>query len=790
MIQVDSGQSHRISAKQLTAAKKSESKPAAIEAIICDTSACDTSHYFGGSVLGPALVGMASLVFATGAAAQETTPDAGIALPTIDIFGGDQGYQATQSSITRIPTPLRDTPQTVNVVPEAVIQEQRAVTMEDALRNVPGITFSAGEGGQQGDSPFIRGAPARSDMFRDGLRDPGWYTRDLFSSERVEVYKGPSAFAFGRGATGGAINIVSRLPSGVPFIDGGIAVSTPRGVRADVDANGKVGNVAGRIVAMSQDVATADRDHIWTRRWGVAPSIAVDVTDKTKVTLSYIYQGEESVPDYGHPWLPAPTTSAVTGARTGGYFGNGQAVTPVPVPRSNWYGVTGGPLADRVDTNVHILTAKLEHEFTDNLKFSNATRYISVDRMARVTSPRSLLQADNATAVTPGYPVGLMTIGREHFQVETDNALFVNQTDLTGKFNTGPLQHTFALGMELARETRDQKRAAGMTARLLCDNTNIACRTNLYSPADSSFGGVFAGYGAPNSTTQTTTAVYASDQIKINEYLELLGAVRFDRFSTSYDPGAGAPILNKTDNLVSWRVGAVVHPIPNASLYAAYGNSYNPSAEFATLTDVTTGTNNIFLDPEKNETIEVGAKVDVLGGRLSLTGALFRTDKTNMRVPNDPVTNTAIVLDGLARVQGIELGAAGKLTDKWNVIAGYSYLQSELLRTPLADQRGAELPNTPPHNFTLWTTYDVTPEFTVGAGAFYQAKAYANATNTLYVPDYWRFDAMMSYKIDKNATLQLNLYNLTDEMYYAQYYGGHAVPAPGRSASLSLRVRW
>jgi catecholate siderophore receptor len=148
------------------------------------------------------------------------------------------------------------------------------------------------------------------------------------------------------------------------------------------------------------------------------------------------------------------------------------------------------------------------------------------------------------------------------------------------------------------------------------------------------------------------------------------------------------------------------------------------------------------------------------------------------------------VLDGLARVQGIELGAAGKLTDKWNVIAGYSYLQSELLRTPLADQRGAELPNTPPHNFTLWTTYDVTPEFTVGAGAFYQAKAYANATNTLYVPDYWRFDAMMSYKIDKNATLQLNLYNLTDEMCYAQYYGGHAVPAPGRSASLSLRVRW
>ena len=647
MTVVNSSESQEALKAQAVCTQQLESNVGAIQAFHCDTTARDTSLYLSGSVLGPALVGMASLVFATGAPAQEAAQSAaqnnnGIALPTIDIFGGSEGYQATQSTLTRIPTPLRDTPQTINVVPEKVIQEQRTTTMEDALRNVPGITFSAGEGGQQGDSPFIRGASARSDMFRDGLRDPGWYTRDLFSSDRVEVYKGPSAFAFGRGATGGAINIVSRLPTGVPFIDGGIAVSTPRGVRADIDANGKIGNVAGRIVAMSQDVATAERDHIWTRRWGVAPSIAVDVTDKTKVTLSYIYQGEESVPDYGHPWLPAPTTSAVTGARTGGYFGGGAAVTPVPVPRSNWYGVSGGPLADRVDTNVHILTAKLEHEFADNLKFSNATRYISVDRMARVTSPRSLLQANNATAATPGYPVELMTIGREHFQVQTDNALLVNQTDLTGKFNTGPLQHTFALGMELARETRDQKRAAGMTARLLCDNSNVACRTSLYNPADSLFGGVFAGYGSPNSTTQTTTAVYASDQIKINEYFELLGAARFDRLSTSYDPGTGAAILDKTDNLLSWRVGGVFHPVPYASLYVAYGNSYNPSAEYSTLADTPTSTNNVTLDPEQNKSLEIGGKVDVLvvdindlGGNILGTTLGHDSDERMVRVLKD-----------------------------------------------------------------------------------------------------------------------------------------------------------
>jgi catecholate siderophore receptor len=790
MTQVVCGENHQLSEEQAAVGQKFDSSSAAIQSINCDTSACDAAHYFGGSVLGSALVGMASLVFATGASAQEAAPEAGIALPTIDIFGGDQGYQATQSTITRIPTPLRDTPQTINVVPEKVIQEQRAVTMEDALRNVPGITFSAGEGGQQGDAPFIRGAAARSDMFRDGVRDPGWYTRDLFSSESVEVYKGPSAFAFGRGATGGAINIVSRLPTGVPFIDGGVAISSPKGVRADIDASGKVGNVAGRIVAMGQNVDTPARDNVWTKRWGFAPSVAVDVTDRTKVTLGYIYQDEESVPDYGHRWLPGPTTNPATGARTGGYYGNGQAVSAVPVPRSNWYGVTNGPFPDLVDTKTHILTGKIEHEFNNQLKVSNVTRYISVNRMARPTAPRSLGLAGQLTgAVTEppaGYPVDQMTIGRQHFQTDTDNTLLLNQTDLVGKFATFGLQHTLAVGAEFARETRWQQRAN------LCSPTGgAACRTSLWSPDPSPANtGTFTGFGVPNSTTQDTAAVYASDQIKINEYFELLGALRFDRFSTSYNPGGGAPILDKNDNLLSWRVGGVYHPVPYASLYVAYGNSYNPSAEFSTLSDAATGTNNIFLDPEQNKSLEIGAKVDVLGGRLSLTGAWFRTEKTNMRVPVDATTGAAIVLDGLARVQGIELGVAGKLTDKWNVIAGYSYLDSELTRTPLLDQLGNQLPNTPPHNFTLWTTYDVTPEFTVGAGAFYQAKAYANAQNTFYVPDFWRFDAMMSYRIHKNATVQLNVYNITDEMYYAQYYGGHAVPAPGRSATLSLRVRW
>lgn len=731
-------------------------------------------------------VSLASLMGATAASGQES----GLQLPTIDVTG-DQGgsYQATQQSITRLPTALIDTPQTVNVVPQQVIREQSATSMEEALRNIPGITFSAGEGGQQGDSPYIRGQAARGDIFRDGIRDPGWYTRDLFAVDRVEVYKGPSAFAFGRGATGGAINNASKLPTGETYAEATTTGSSAGGYRVDADASGKTGNLYGRIAAVFQDYDTASRDHIYTKRWGVAPSLTADVTDNDKVTLSYIYQGEESVPDYGHPWLPTPTTSAITGARTGGYNGDGSAVTPVPVSRSNFYGFSSGDLRDLVQTDTHILTAKIEHKFNSDVTLSNATRYIKVDRMARPTAPRSLGLAGEltgaATTPPPGYPIDQMTIGRQHFQTDTDNSLLLNQTDLVAKFETFGLKHTLATGVEFSRETRNQMRAN------LCapatSGTAPVCRTSLSSPDSNASAGSAYSF-SDNSTVQRTAALYGSDQIKLNRYFELLGALRYDMFETDY-VSASVP-LSRGDNLLSYRFGGVYHPIENVSLYIAYGNSYNPSAELGTLSSSGTSTGNVLLDPEKNVTYEAGAKWDTLGGRLSLTGAVFRTDKTNMRVPIDPATNTNLQLGGLARVDGIELGVAGRVTDKWNVSVGYSYLRSEFVETTELDRLGNELPNTPAHNFTFWNTYDVTQAFTVGGGAFYQDKAFGDAENTRYVPSYWRFDAMASYKLTPKATLQLNVYNLTDELYYAQYYGGHAVPAAGRYATLSLKARW
>jgi catecholate siderophore receptor len=243
--------------------------------------------------------------------------------------------------------------------------------------------------------------------------------------------------------------------------------------------------------------------------------------------------------------------------------------------------------------------------------------------------------------------------------------------------------------------------------------------------------------------------------------------------------------LERTDNLVSYRFGAVGHPMSNVSTYVAYGIAYNPSAEQGTIANASQAS----LAPERTFTIEAGVKADLLDNKLSVTGAIFRIEKTNLRI-TDPADNTVSILDGIARVDGIEIGAAGKLTNEWSIFAGYSYLASEIADTRDLSILGRELPNTPHHNLTLWTTYVFFDRLTIGGGTAYQSLGWANQGNTAYVPAYWKFDAMVSYKVDDKSTIQVNIYNITNEMYYSQYFGGNVVPASGRWGSVTYRVRW
>ena len=700
--------------------------------------------------------------------ATPATPQPGAESATSTSAQSDTGYRATNPGLTRLPTTLVNTPQSVSVVTRQVIQEQNSPSVRDALRNVAGITFRAGEGGNQGDTPYIRGFQSNNDIFRDGIRDPGWYTRNSFSIDAIEVYKGPSSFLFGRGSTGGVVNLISRVPVDRNYTELQVTANTGPGVRTQLDANRVFDeNWSGRIVAMTQNYDIPGRDHVEENRWGIAPSLAWKNNQGTKVILSYIHQHDYSIPDYGIPFL-----SAVWGVPR----------QLSPVPHSNWYGILSGPLPDTEKLDADVWTGRIEHEFSKNLKVTNTTRYTDVDHLQRNVFP----EPNTAAAGFPQPPNLSSTWTPNRRQIAISNTLLANQTDLRANINTGPIEHTMAAGLDLIRETRDFQRNdfAGQGA------------TNFINPDPWRSGGTLQ----PSTGSQLTygvsnqIGVFVADQAKLNKFFEVLGAIRYDQFRFKQDaPLAVASIqhLEHTDNFTSWRVGAVYHPWENSSLYVMRGTSFNPTADGLSISVSTPASalSQIALGPEKSETSEIGFKADVLDKQLTLATAVFKTEKTNLRVP-DPANASLSVLDGLVRVLGFEASATGKLTNEWSVIASYSHINAKIVKTTVAAQLNNEPQITPEHSFSLWTTYDVTKEFQVGGGAFYNSSSWADLPNTAIVPAYWRFDAMAAYKLTKEITMQLNIYNLTNAFYAAGAYTNWIAPGAARSAALTMRGRF
>ncbi len=605
--------------------------------------------------------GLATLMTST-ASAQEGG-SSGLQLPTIDVTGDKGGgYQVTEPSLTRMPIPILNTPQSVNVVPQQVIQDQNATNVKDALRNVAGITFRAGEGGNQGDTPYIRGFSAQSDVFRDGVRDPGWYTRDDFATDRIEVYKGPSSFLFGRGSTGGVVNLVTKTPFDQNSNEATLTANTGPGVRATVDSNTVVNeNVSARIITMGQLYDTPDRDHVKQDKWGFSPSVKMQLNDSTKLTLSYIYQHDNNIPDYGVPFTnPA----------------DGLPRSPAPVARNTWYGILSGPNpdVDRVDASV--ATAKIEHEINNQLKITNTTRYTDVLHYQLNVFPEPAANVPLlANLNSPWIP------NRNSTAIHAK--LLANQTDFTARFNTWKLEHTATFGFDAQIENRDFLRQA-WTGQV---------PTNFLDPDPYRSGGTPLPPTANQLATGKSQAAgaYAADQIKLNRYFDLLGGLRYDYFRFEQLAPLGDPSvqdLASVNNVLSWRVGAVYHPIQDTSIYAMYGTSFNPSADNLTISVTTPATaiSQFALPPEKNITTEFGAKADVLGGKLSLATAVFQIDKLNMRI-TDPTTSTTTVLGGVLRSRGFEASATGKLTDLWQVIATYSYIHARVISSTIPVQQ-------------------------------------------------------------------------------------------------------
>ena len=694
-------------------------------------------------VLAPA-AGVSLLVVTSTALAQTPGKD-DIPLTPVDVQAQRRGeYRITEPSLFKLPDPIKDTPQTINVVPLEVLRQQQVFSLRDSLRNVSGIAINAGEGGIQGDNLTIRGFSGRNDLYLDGMRDWGSYTRDTFDLEAVEVLKGPSSTMFGRGSTGGLVNEVSKTPLRLPLYEGQLTVGAPEFVRTTVDVNQPFSSSGAlRVNLMFQDNDVAGRDDVHTQRWGIAPSVAIGLGGPTKLTLSYFHQEENNVPDDGLPFL----------------FGR-----PAPVSRDNFYGI---PDKDFQKTNVNIFTASVEHEFNEHLKIKNQLRGAIYLFEQEATAPRIV--------GAPGFgtPLSTIAVSRGAVARDRDDRLLANQTDLVANFDTWFMKHTLVAGTEIAWETTD-------TTSLTVSGIPNAGLLNPFSEVPRN--GITRTRNTRTTTDAWTFSLYAVDEVAFTPQWKLLGGARWDNFHVEFENTTFAnrtrQDLERTDSVVSPRAALIFLPTPQQTYYFAWGTSFNPSAEALTL-----AVNTVNVPPEKTQSFELGAKWQLLKNTLSLNAALFRIDKTDARTAEPGSLEQT--LDGKQRAQGFELEVVGRLLPGWSLLAAYTYLDTEVLEsknfTAGLPVKGQHLIAAPEHSGTLWTTYDLTPEWQIGGGVTYVSPRAANDVNTNVLPGYVKADTTVAYRVNKNVELRFNVLNIADTRFFEQVYQGHTVPGAGRT---------
>lgn len=653
--------------------------------------------------------------------------------------------------------PLLDTPKTISVVPQELMEEQANTTLRDALRNVAGISIAAGEGGFQGDSLTLRGFSARNDIYIDGMRDFGSYYRDPFHLQQVEVLKGPSSSEFGRGSTGGVINQSTKLPTLQPTLDAELSFGTADAYRVTADVNRPIPGLgsgsAFEISAMGNQNHVAGRDITENHRWGVAPSVAFGLDGPTQLTLAYFHLTAKDIPDYGVPW----------------YFNE-----PAPVDRSNYYGFEEGSF---LDTGADMGTIRLTHEFSPNFSIRDQARYARYTRDGRITEARL------PSSVTPVTPLDQIQVNRNQIAAESTETFLQNQLDATFEFKTGSLDHTLVSGIEFGRETSDPIRR---------QYSGVPTTSLLHPDPHDEFAGT-ASISSRVDATSSTFAAYALDTVAIGKF-QVTAGVRWDRFDTEYRQAVPTPTeLSRVDEMLNWRAAITYKPRSNGTIYFDAGTSSNPSAEALSLSVA-----NVNLDPEKNRTFEVGTKWDLLDDKLALRMALFRIEKLNARepAPNDPSLN---VLAGKQRVQGGEIEASGPITSFWRLNLAYAYLDARLIESRYYPQFvGARLANVPENTFRLWNMLDLPWQFQLGAGVHYVGARTASTTAPFdpvtgllkEAPSYVTVDAMVRRPITQALLLQLNLYNLSDTTYHDQLHPSHIVPGQGRGVFVGVAAKF
>lgn len=716
-------------------------------------------------------IGLPGAALAQGS--QEAAGDT-VALPPVDVRAAAPANALQRPApVSRLPGSVQDTPQTINTISREVLEQQNVTTLEQALRNVPGITASIGEGngGVNGDQFRIRGFAAQNDIYVDGLRDFGAYTRDAFTYEEVSVLKGPSGFALGNGTVGGAIAVGTRLP----HLGNSYGFTATGGMgpfaRGTIDLNQQIGETTAlRLNLMGQSSELVDRDGVDSRRWGIAPSIAFGLGTDTTLSLHYQHYEYDNATDSGIPVIAPP----------GGTIA--RPMTEFGLPRSTWYGLD----SDRDEVTADILTARLSHKVNDWLTLANDTRLSFIDR-DYVTS---IVSCAAATCVTPFFQRrgGVVTASGAGNPYHQESWGIQNVATATARFTTGPLRHELLAGFDIMYEDFERTGYNLLGTR----------------PAIPVFGGqgdISLDRGAASykrNGSNTTYAGFINERLWLIPELSVIGGVRVSHFDVDYDAVTYATGIrtgaSPSKTVVDPRASLVWEPTPSQTYYATYSVSHTPPGLLFSTQPATAANFNSNFDPERNELYELGAKVGFLENRIGVYGSLYRILKSNSLAPSETDPTALVQTSDKQRNQGVEIGVTGQITPAWTLNANYTAMDSETTSSTNAANIGRRVQFVPEQAAALWSTYEfnrASPwNLTIGGGVTWRDKVYLNAGNTAEAPANLVFDAMISHRINDNLRVQVNGYNLGDALNYDGLWANRIVPSPGRTVLFTLAAEF
>lgn len=730
----------------------------------------------------------------------------------------EPAYKAEAVSSPKFTQPLVDTPQTIVVVKKELFQQQAATSLSEALRNTPGITMQMGENGNTatGDSIFMRGFDTQGSIFVDGIRDLGTITRDTFNTDQVEIAKGPAGVDYGRGSASGYVNLSSKLASQEDSTTGNVTGGSGDYLRSTLDVNRTLGESSAiRVNLLAQDAGVAGRDKVENNLAGLATSLGLGLGTETRTFINFLHVQQRDIPDAG------VSTAGLDGYYSSVYataFANDANPPAIPaVDSSTYYGST----SDFNDADATMVTVRVEHDLADGLTLRNTSRYGRSTQDMVLTGVNALVIPTETR-----FDLDTWSVNRQRHGKDQTNQVLTNQTNLTAAFEAGGVKHDLTSGIEFIYESQFTD-TVGLPWLSPTSTSRVSqAPANLYNPdLNDTFQPVVAD-GTKIDGETTTSAIYLLDTITLNEQWELSAGLRAERYYTKTDQivrqGTATPQnipvgtlvgrdAEDRDTLLSWKLGGVYKPADNGSVYVVYATSQLPPGSssfvaqgaFSLNTDPTTTTaSSPELDPQEGTNIEAGTKWNVLDNKLTLTAAVFRSTNEKELVIEPDLTTVPI---GERRVEGVEFGAVGAITDKWQINAGLAFMDAEIVRGTVgnganaSNADGSPVQWSPDVSFTLWNSYTFDNQLMIGAGVRYMDSVVSTsiknpeqlaARSMVTVPDYWVIDAMASYPINKNMTVQLNIYNLADEDYIASVNNAGSRYFPGTPLSARLGLNF